>query len=637
MGNSQTDSPQANILVVDDTPANLQLLVSILVENGYTVQLASDGRTALSLAQTEPPDLILLDIMMPGMDGYQVCEQLKADERTRDVPVIFLSALNEVFDKVKAFSVGGIDYIIKPFHIEEVLAHVKTHLAVWATKRQLERQNTQLEQEIVERSHLEKELRQHRNHLELKVAERTAELKAANQQLQQEISERKRAEEKLQDSLQKLEIAYEQAEIYAQELKKEIIEHKQAEAEREQLLNLEHEQWLLAETLRQAVAVLNSTLNYEEVLDLILEQMNLVLPFHDAADIMLIEQDTVRALRWHGYEQFEAETYITSLEFNIAEIPTLQTMWTTDRPLIISEVENYKEWVHTPETAWIKSYMGVPIHIRERVIGFMNVSSTTPGFFKETDAERLQALADQAGVALENARLFESVNRQRKQLRALTARLAEAEEVERRQLARELHDQAGQNLTALSLNLRMTHNQITKAGKLTEEEIEQVCIRLEDSLALVKETTKRIRNVMNYLRPPALEEYGLVAALRWYGQEFSSRTNIAVTVQGEEPEPRLPALTETALFRIAQEALTNVSRHAQATQVEVKLTVDEAMVRLVIVDNGVGFKAEHPAKRDERQHWGLLNMVERAQAVGSQCRVESAPGEGTRVMVEVKR
>jgi signal transduction histidine kinase len=142
---------------------------------------------------------------------------------------------------------------------------------------------------------------------------------------------------------------------------------------------------------------------------------------------------------------------------------------------------------------------------------------------------------------------------------------------------------------------------------------------------------------MDYLRPPALEEYGLVAALRWYGQEFTSRTNIAVTVQGEEPDPRLSALTETALFRIAQEALTNVSRHAQATQVEVKLTIDKATVCLVVADNGVGFEAKRPAKRDEGQHWGLLNMAERAQAVGGLCRVESAPGEGTRVIVEVKR
>jgi signal transduction histidine kinase len=636
MGDSQSNTPQANILVVDDTPTNLQLLVSILAEQGYEAQLASNGRTALSLAQAEPPDLILLDIMMPGMDGYEVCEKLKADERTRDVPVIFLSALNEVFDKVKAFSIGGIDYIIKPFHIEEVLAHVKTHLAVRATQKQLERQNSQLEQEIVERRRLEKELRQHHNQLELKVAERTAELIAANQQLQQEIFERERAEEERQDSLEKLKIAYDQATLYAQELTEEVAKRKQAQARQQQLLEMEHEQWLLAETLRQASAVMSQTLNYEEVLDLIIEQMELVLP-HDRANIMSLQENIVHALRWHGYEDAEIETHIATHTFNIAEFPSLQKMQETCLPLVISMIEDDQEPAHTPEAKWIKSYVGAPICIQNQVIGFLNVNSATPNFFKESDAERLQALADLAAVAIQNARLFESVSQQSEQLRALTTRLAEVEEVERRQLARELHDQAGQNLTALSLNLRMVHNQISEVGELNKEKLEQLCTRLEDSLTLVKETTKRIRNVMDYLRPPTLEEYGLVAALRWYGQEFTSRANIVVTVQGEEPDPRLSASTETALFRIAQEALTNVSRHAQATQVEVKLIVGEAIVRLVIADDGVGFETTRPAKRDERQHWGLLNMAERAQAVGGRCRVESTLGEGTRVIVEVAR
>jgi signal transduction histidine kinase/DNA-binding response OmpR family regulator len=636
VGDSQSNTPQANILVVDDTPANLRLLVSILVEQGYTVQLASDGRTALSSAQAEPPDLILLDIMMPDMDGYEVCKELKANERTRDIPVIFLSALNEVFDKVKAFSIGGIDYIIKPFHIEEVLAHVKTHLALRATQKQLEQQNAQLERQITERIQLEEELRQHRNHLEIQVAERTAELRAANEQLQKEISERKQAEEERQDSLGKLKIAYEQATLYAQELTEEIAKRKQAQAGLQQLLEMEHEQWLLAETLRQASAVMSQTLNYEEVLDLIIEQMDLVVP-HDWANIMNIQENTARALRWRGYQDAELETYIATHTFNIAEFPGLQKMQETCQPLVISVIEADQESAYTPEAKWIRSYVGAPICIQNKVIGFLNVNSATPSFFKEGDADRLQALADLAAVALQNARLFESVSQQSEQLRALTTRLAEAEEVERRQLARELHDQAGQNLTALSLNLRMAYNQIAETGEPTRERIEQLCARLEDSLALVKEITKRIRNVMDNLRPTTLEEYGLVAALRWYGQEFNSRTNIAVTVQGEEPDPRLSASTETALFRIAQEALTNVSRHAQATQVEVKLTVSETVVRMVIADNGIGFEARRPTKRNEGQHWGLLNMTERAQAVGGQCRVESDPGEGTQVIVEVEK
>ncbi|HLO52227.1 MAG TPA: response regulator, partial [Kamptonema sp.] len=119
-------SAKADILVVDDIPANLRLLAGILADKGYTIRPARDGLQALSIAQNIPIDLILLDIMMPEMNGYEVCQKLKADEITRDIPVIFISAINEVLDKVKAFAVGGVDYITKPFQAEEVLARVET-------------------------------------------------------------------------------------------------------------------------------------------------------------------------------------------------------------------------------------------------------------------------------------------------------------------------------------------------------------------------------------------------------------------------------------------------------------------------------------------------------------------------------
>ncbi len=141
----------ASILVVDDTRANLRLLVGILTEHGYKVRPAMNGRVALAAAQAEPPDLILLDIMMPEMDGYEVCEQLKADERTRDIPLIFISAMSEVLDKVKAFSVGGVDYITKPFQVEEVLARVETHLTIGRLQKNLQEQNTRLQEENIRR------------------------------------------------------------------------------------------------------------------------------------------------------------------------------------------------------------------------------------------------------------------------------------------------------------------------------------------------------------------------------------------------------------------------------------------------------------------------------------------------------
>ncbi|EDN71372.1 two-component hybrid sensor and regulator [Beggiatoa sp. PS] len=116
------------ILVVDDLADNLRVLIGILSQQGYKVRPARNGQQALLMARTSPPDLILLDIMMPEMDGYEVCQQLKADQKTHHIPIIFISALNEVLDKIKAFSLGAVDYITKPFQAEEVLARVETHL-----------------------------------------------------------------------------------------------------------------------------------------------------------------------------------------------------------------------------------------------------------------------------------------------------------------------------------------------------------------------------------------------------------------------------------------------------------------------------------------------------------------------------
>jgi two-component system, NtrC family, sensor kinase len=139
-----------NLLVVDDTPDNLRLLVGLLTRQGYKVRPVTSGKLALSAAQGFPPDLILLDINMPDMDGYEVCQRLKSDDRTREIPVIFLSALSDVFDKVRAFSVGGVDYITKPFQVEEVVARIHTHLALRSLQSNLQQKNHDLAETLQE-------------------------------------------------------------------------------------------------------------------------------------------------------------------------------------------------------------------------------------------------------------------------------------------------------------------------------------------------------------------------------------------------------------------------------------------------------------------------------------------------------
>ncbi len=141
---------RGNILLVDDTPDNLRLLSTMLTQQGYEVRSVINGAMALMGVQAEPPDLILLDINMPQMNGYEVCQQLKAGDRTRDIPVIFISALEDVLDKVKAFAVGGVDYITKPFHVAEVLARIENQLTICRLQKQLKLQNTQLQQQMLE-------------------------------------------------------------------------------------------------------------------------------------------------------------------------------------------------------------------------------------------------------------------------------------------------------------------------------------------------------------------------------------------------------------------------------------------------------------------------------------------------------
>ena len=160
MNNDRDDVRKQEILIVDDTPNNLRFLSTMLMEEGYEVRKALNGQMALKSVSSDPPDLILLDIRMPEMSGYEVCQQLKAQEQTKEVPVIFLSALDNAMDKVMAFNVGGVDYITKPFQFEEVLVRVKTHLALCKLQKQLQEQNERLQQEIRQRQKAEAELRE---------------------------------------------------------------------------------------------------------------------------------------------------------------------------------------------------------------------------------------------------------------------------------------------------------------------------------------------------------------------------------------------------------------------------------------------------------------------------------------------
>jgi len=169
----------STILIVDDMPANVKVLLNFLTNHNFGVLVARSGEMALKIVESKPPDLILLDVMMPGMDGFETCKQLKANAQSQDIPIIFMTALSDTTSKIKGFELGSVDYVTKPFHHEEVLARINTHLTLRKLQQQLETQNAEL---------------QTKHELTLQL----------NAQLQYEIDERQKIEEALRQANEEL-------------------------------------------------------------------------------------------------------------------------------------------------------------------------------------------------------------------------------------------------------------------------------------------------------------------------------------------------------------------------------------------------------------------------------------------------
>ena len=385
------------------------------------------------------------------------------------------------------------------------------------------------------------------------------------------------------------------------------------------LVLVERQSHQTAEILREASAALTSTLDLPSVLDQLLIHLEKVAPY-DRASVLLVHDDRLQLAAGRG--SAAPPNVSGGLPANAAWFAELRA---TRQPVIAA---NPPPELRTT-AARGHSWMGVPLMARGDLIGALTLRRESPARYSQAEASLVQTFANQAAAAIHNAQLFEAIQQQGSELRSLAVRLAEAQETERKKIARELHDQIGQNLTVLSVTLNLVRLQ------LSETLGEPAQTRLQEALKLVEQTTRDIRDVMADLRPSVLDDYGLMATLRWYGPQFAQQTGLAVVVNGEELAPRLPALAETALFRIVQEALANVARHAQAQQVLLTLQADGQVARLIIADDGQGFAAEAP--RSAAHGWGLINMRERAQAVGGQFQVESLTGEGTHVIVEVPR
>lgn len=386
------------------------------------------------------------------------------------------------------------------------------------------------------------------------------------------------------------------------------------------------------ETLRdldQAILVAKSA---EEVAEAALRHLRRLIPCQRASiDLFDFEKEEVTVLA--ALQTVGEGKASSGVSFPLTQRRLLFEMIGDAQSVIVQDIGRLPQsspLIRTLHAEGFRSFVVAPVGIRQELIGLVSLGSHRQGSFKPEHKPIVEEVADSIAIAIQQTRLLDSIRHQGERLRDAMARLAEAEEAERRAVVRALHDRVGQNLTALDLNLS------TVRGQLEDHGLPELCSRLEYALSLVEQTTERIRRLMADLRPPVLDDYGVFAALHWYADQFFAQTGVAVDVRGDEDAARdLPAHVQNALFRITQEALNNIAKHAGATDASVSLFADESTVRLAVSDDGVGFEREELGQ--ERNSWGLLTMRERAESVGAGFAIESNPGDGTQVVVEVSK
>ena len=333
--------------------------------------------------------------------------------------------------------------------------------------------------------------------------------------------------------------------------------------------------------------------------------------------IYLLNEDTLAAMDYHGpLPRDEA----MRLRFSWREAPGVEEVFQRREPVIIDDIQGdsvlARAWQERalPEQRKLlgasRSWMGVPLVTKNQVIGLFRLDHLEPGHFGPHHARLAMAMADQAAVAVENARLYGRAHQ-----------VATIEE--RQRIARELHDSVSQVLYSIVLGARTARMLIDRDPAKAIEPIDYVFSLAEAGLA-------EMRAMIFELRPDALENEGLVPVLQRRVDVLHSRYGLQVVASlGEEPECSIEI--KEAIYRVAQEAMHNATRHARATQVEIKLSSSPTALQLLVADNGVGFdpSASHPGRM------GLRSMRERMLRLGGTLEIESTPGQGTRVRAEI--
>lgn len=641
------------ILIVDDVPVMHHLLSAVLRHDGYRLVFAHTGNEALELLADIDPDLIVLDVMMPDMDGFEICRRIRSMPEYAEVPIIMLTALTDRAALLQGIEAGADDFVSKPFDQTELRARARSIIRLNRYRRLVAERSRY--QRLVDLSPDgivmidERGVVQFANSAMLALlrcpdgsellgqplaAFIDAHQQADWSQFTQIVINRELRSLSAEFTLVRCDAAPLTVEITAgglewnrrmaaQVIVRDITERMEAA----QALKRNNQELALLNRASQAFGV---SLDLQQVLDAVLTEFRRLFDVASAS-VWLFEIDLQQLVCRHalGSGSKALQNWRTAPQLGLAGQAFIsnEVVVVDDAQADPRHPRQMEEQMGLP----FRSVLCAPLVSQNKTFGVLQLVDDRPGRFAEAGVRLVESLTAMAAVAIENAWLFRAVSMQRGQLRALASRLADIQEQERQLLARELHDQIGQNLTALNLNLTLM-DQMLPPG--LPNALQQ---RLHDSMNLVSQANRQVRNVMTELRPPVLDDYGLLPALRWYGEQFSQRTGVTVQVDEDRAGERCTTAVETALFRIAQEALNNVAKHADASEVIISFECDDSNTRLSISDDGQGFDVSASHASSQPSHWGLLSMKERAMAVGGDLQITSHPGTGTTIAVEVSR
>lgn len=440
--------------------------------------------------------------------------------------------------------------------------------------------------------------------LERQVQDQTTALNEATRMLRSQISERETAAQNLREAYNNLEVHLQEHIAYQSKLNQRLQEQIE-DQKRTQVL--EHEERALTEALRDTLATMSSTFDLDKILDHILDTVKRVTPY-DGANVLLVESDLVRVARQKGYGETDSDHTWLNQRIPLTKLATLQQLIDLGKPVAIPDTVGSPLWIGFPGLDWVSSNVTAPIRSNGRVLGFLSLDSATPGYFTQAHAERLQSFADQAAIAIQNARLLARAKR--------AAVIAE-----RNRIASELHDTISQTLWSMSL----ISERLPSIWENDRQEGRKGLVTLHQ---LAQNALSEMRSLLLELHPATLTDEKLGDLIRQAAGIIANRTGLDITVRIEGEDP-IPPDVQFALYRVVQEALNNVALHASARHVLIHFDSTAGQISLSVQDDGHGFDPSDigPGRL------GLSIMADRIQNIGGTLETISSKETGTLIRV----